>query len=435
MLLRKLKLNQRRLIMASVGIKKRGNVYQYQFEIAPVKGQRKWITKSGFKTKAEAQEEGNKAYTEYLNAGVPFKECNMSYSDYLDYWLNNYCKINLKYNTIQAYTNIINKHIIPKLGKYRLSTLTSMKLNSFITEICEENDFAPAYFKNILKVLKGSFREACNVYGFIKYNPARDLRLPRFDKRREDVKHLYTQKEIDLILNRFTDNDTFTCVFLTSCYTGMRTGEVCALTWDNIDLEKGIIKIEHNVYDKPKDDKGRWYLGTTKTETGTRKVHICNTLQIALQNYKKKQDYLKKIYGRRYAYYNLEDVVNRAGKVVEHRIVRNEIKTDDSLNLVFTREDGTYIGTDVTKYPYKIIHNELGIKKCRFYDLRGSYATKILKNGVEIRDVADILGHKNIETTENFYISSTEDSRKYATDIFDNITKSETIDKIIKYKV
>ena len=421
--------------MASVGIKKRGNVYQYQFEIAPVKGQRKWITKSGFKTKAEAQEEGNKAYTEYLNAGVPFKECNMSYSDYLDYWLNNYCIINLKYNTIQAYTNIINKHIIPKLGKYRLSTLTSMKLNSFITEICEENDFAPAYFKNILKVLKGSFREACNVYGFIKYNPARDLRLPRFDKRREDVKHLYTQKEIDLILNRFTDNDTFTCVFLTSCYTGMRTGEVCALTWDNIDLEKGIIKIEHNVYDKPKDDKGRWYLGTTKTETGTRKVHICNTLQIALQNYKKKQDYLKKIYGRRYAYYNLEDVVNRAGKVVEHRIVRNEIKTDDSLNLVFTREDGTYIGTDVTKYPYKIIHNELGIKKCRFYDLRGSYATKILKNGVEIRDVADILGHKNIETTENFYISSTEDSRKYATDIFDNITKSETIDKIIKYKV
>ena len=421
--------------MASVGIKKRGNVYQYQFEIAPVKGQRKWITKSGFKTKAEAQEEGNKAYTEYLNAGVPFKECNMSYSDYLDYWLNNYCKINLKYNTIQAYTNIINKHIIPKLGKYRLSTLTSMKLNSFITEICEENDFAPAYFKNILKVLKGSFREACNVYGFIKYNPARDLRLPRFDKRREDVKHLYNQKEIDLILNRFTDNDTFTCVFLTSCYTGMRTGEVCALTWDNIDLEKGIIKIEHNVYDKPKDDKGRWYLGTTKTETGTRKVHICNTLQIALQNYKKKQDYLKKIYGRRYAYYNLEDVVNRAGKVVEHRIVRNEIKTDDSLNLVFTREDGTYIGTDVTKYPYKIIHNELGIKKCRFYDLRGSYATKILKNGVEIRDVADILGHKNIETTENFYISSTEDSRKYATDIFDNITKSETIDKIIKYKV
>ena len=81
-------------------------------------------------------------------------------------------------------------------------------------------------------------------------------------------------------------------------------------------------------------------------------------------------------------------------------------KYDNILDLVFTKEDGTYNGTDITRSPYNIIHNELGIKKCRFYDLRGSYATKILKNGVELRDVADILGHKNVETTENFYISS-----------------------------
>lgn len=423
--------------MGSVGIKKRGKVYQYQFEIAPVKGQRKWITKSGFKTKAEAQEEGNKAYTEYLNAGVPFKESSISYTDYLDYWLGNYCKINLKYNTIEAYKNIIKKHIVPKIGKYRLSTLTSVKLNSFITELCEENNFAPSYFKNILKVLKGSFRDACDIYGFIKYNPARDLRLPKLDKRKNDIKHLYTQEEIDLILNRFTNNDTFTCVFLTSCYTGMRTGEVCALTWDNVDLKNGVISIEHNVYDKPKDEKGRWFIGTTKTETGTRKVHICQTLKIALQNYKNKQDYLKKIYGKKYIYYHIEDVVNKSGKVIEHRIVKDDInnKPNNQLNLIFTREDGEYIGTDITRYPFKIIHNELGIKKCRFYDLRGSYATKILKNGIEIRDVADLLGHKNIETTENFYISSTEDSRKYATEIFDNISRSETIDKIIKYKI
>ena len=148
-----------------------------------------------------------------------------------------------------------------------MSTITSVKLNSYITEICEENDFAPTYFKNILKVVKGSFRDACNVYGFIKYNPARDLRLPRFDKKREDVKHLYTQKEIDLILNRFADNDTFTCVFLTSCYIGVRTGEVCALTWDNINFEKEIINIEHNVYDKLKNDKGKCFIRTTKTQT------------------------------------------------------------------------------------------------------------------------------------------------------------------------
>ena len=54
----------------------------------------------------------------------------------------------------------------------------------------------------------------------------------------------------------------------------MRTGEVCGLTWDDIDFEKETINIQHNVYDKPKDGKGRWYIGTTKTETGTRKIQV-----------------------------------------------------------------------------------------------------------------------------------------------------------------
>ena len=65
-----------------------------------------------------------------------------------------------------------------------------------------------------------------------------------------------------------------------------------------------------------------------------------------------------------------------------------------------------YVGTDLTRYPFKIIHNELGIKKCRFYDLRGSYATKILTNGIEIRDVADILGHRNVETANKNLLKS-----------------------------
>ena len=51
---------------------------------------------------------------------------------------------------------------------------------------------------------------------------------------------------------------------------------------------------------------------------------------------------------------------------------------------------------------------EMEIDKCKFYDLRGSYATKILNNGIAIREAADILGYKNVETTENYYISSTE---------------------------
>ncbi len=421
--------------MGTVNVRKRGKTYQYYFEGAPINGKRKQISKSGFRTKNEAQEEGNIAYNEYLTTGLNFKESNISYSDYLDYWMQNYCKVNLRYNTIQSYNTIIEKYLKPNIGMYRLSSLTSVKLHSFITDICCKYTFSRTYFSNILKVLKGSFREACDVYGFIKYNPTITLRLPKIEEEKRDVKHIYTQEEIDKILTRFKDNDTFTCAFLTSCFTGMRTGEVFALTWNDIDLENGTIHIQHNVYDKKKDEKGKWFLGNTKTSTGDRIIHISNTLLKALKNYKKKQSFFKKIYGSNYHYYHLEEVKNEHGKVIEHRIVENEnnLLTIDTLNLVFTRENGVYSGTDITRYPFKIIHYELGIKKCRFYDLRGSYATKILKNGIEIRDVADLLGHRNIETTENYYISSSVESRKEANDVFESVTHSEIISKISNY--
>ena len=64
----------------------------------------------------------------------------------------------------------------------------------------------------------------------------------------------------------------------------MKTGEVLALTWDDIDLEKQIIKVNKTVYAKGKEETGRWYFGTTKTRGSCRNVYICNTLKIALQN-------------------------------------------------------------------------------------------------------------------------------------------------------
>ncbi len=56
------------------------------------------------------------------------------------------------------------------------------------------------------------------------------------------------------------------------------------------------------------------------------------------------------------------------------------------------------LGIDITKYPYKVIRSKLGIINCRFYDLRGSYAAKSLRNGANFRDIADTLGLNNVET-------------------------------------
>lgn len=95
-----------------VNVRKRGNVYEYNFDIAKIEGKRKRITKSGFKTKIEAQEAWTVAYEEYIRTGIVVKECQMSYHDYLDFWYKNY-KINLKYTTQEAYKNIIEKYLKP----------------------------------------------------------------------------------------------------------------------------------------------------------------------------------------------------------------------------------------------------------------------------------------------------------------------------------
>ena len=423
--------------MGNVTIQKRGKYYQYKFEVAKVDGKRKFINKSGFGTKDEAIKAGNIAYTEYLNTGLVFKEKEISFSDYLDYWYENYCEVNLKYNTRRTYKTIMDKYLKPEIGKYRLSSLTSVKLNSFIAELCNKYNFKKAYYNNILKVLKNCFRIATDVYGFIRYNPALTLKFPKIEDSNDFQKHLYNKNEINMILERFKDDDAFTCAFITSCFTGMRTGEVCSLTWEDIDFKNRVINVKHTIYDKPDDGKGRWYIGTTKTKQGTRQINMSITLYNALINYKKKQQYLKKVFGSEYYTYHFEDVLKKYGKVMEQRIVQNKgnILQIKKADMVFTRPNGKFVGRNILNYPFKIIHKELGIKNCRFYDLRGSYATINLRNGTEIRDVADILGHKYIETTENFYISSTDENKKNVSNVFDSLMNTETINNIIKYEI
>lgn len=204
---------------------------------------------------------------------------------------------------------------------------------------------------------------------------------------KKDIRHIYTKEEIEIILSRFKNNKVF------------------ALTWDDIDFDNRISNINKTVYAKDKDESGRWYLGTTKTIGSQREVYICDSLYAALMDYKNIQNNLKKHYGKKYKTYILKEVKNKYGKLIEYKIIESNFKCN-KVEMVFTRKDGTYSGTDIIRYPFKIIHYKLGIN-CRFYDLRGSFATKLLRNGNEIKDISKLLDHSRIETTENYYITST----------------------------
>ena len=118
-----------------------------------------------------------------------------------------------------------------------------------------------------------------------------------------------------------------------------------------------------------------------------------------------------------YKHYTLEEVKNKYGKLVEYKIIKSNSKRN-RVEMVFTRKDGTYSGTDIIRYPFRIIHHELGIQ-CRFYDLRGSFATKTLRKGCEIKDISKVLGHSRVETTKNYYINCTKDNLKDVSKIFE----------------
>lgn len=220
-----------------------------------------------------------------------------------------------------------------------------------------------------------------------------------------------------IILCRFKNNKVFICALLTACYTGMRTGEVFALTWNDIDLDNRIIKVNKTVYAKDKEKNGRWYLGTTKTIGSSREVYICDTLYSVLSDYKNLQVKYKKEYGKKYKRYTLKEIKNKYGKLVEYKVIESQSR-NNKIQMVFTRKDGTYSGTDIIRYPFRIIHHELGIQ-CRFYDLRGNFATICLRNGCEIKDIAEILGHKRIETTQKYYILSLKENKKKVTKVFE----------------
>ena len=421
------------MVIKMVNIKKRGNVYQYQFEIAPVNGTRKYINKSGFKSKREAMEAGIKAYNEYYETGHSFKPSTMSYSDYLDYWLKNYCYVNLKYHTIQAYSNIIKNHIKPRLGFYRLSQIQTSTLQEVVNAIYLEKGFSKNFMHNILKVLKGSFKYANESAQFIKDNPAVKVTMPKYDEPEKDPAHIFTAEEIKMILERFKNNHAMYYAILTAYYTGLRVSEVFALTWEDIDFENQTLTVNKNVLKKNQSGAthGRhisgkattvWYFGTCKTKSSYRTIKIGDTLLNALKEYKEEQERDKIEYGDLYMKHYAKETSNYYNHKPEIKIINAYSELQVALpevHLVFVKHNGVFEGTDTCKYPFKVIHYELGIN-CRFHDFRDTHATKLIEAGADIKAISERLGHNNIQTTYEFYVRVT---KKMNNDVVEKFEK------------
>ena len=87
--------------------------------------------------------------------------------------------------------------------------------------------------------------------------------------------------------------------------------------------------------------------------------------------------------------------------------------------MVCIRENGQYVSTDSFKYPLRVIHTELKIA-FNFHSLRHIYATMLIENGANVKDVQERLGHQNIETTLQTYVHNTDSLRNETVDIFES---------------
>lgn len=408
--------------------------WEYRFEGAMIDGKRKWISKSGFNTKKEAEIAGAKAMAEYNNAGLRFEPSEMSYADYLDYWFDNYSKPSCKYNTQLRHSSIIENHLKPALGMYKLKSLTPIMLQDYVNKKFTTG-LKKSTLHGIMGVLSSSLSYAVLPAQLLQSSPAEHIKYPKLDSVRSDVdRTVVSVEDFKKMLDRFPAGNPFRYALLIGFYTGLRIGEVYALTWDDIDFTEKTLNVNKLVYKRnygldvrqtmkikgKKEEKSAWYFGDTKTENSVRVIKMGDTLIKELKTYKKMQLENMLQHGEYYTHIYKKEEKDEKGNTI-YRLIEVEKSIPVALpeaNLIMRKENGQYSSTDSFKYAARVIHYDLGIK-FNFHSLRHTHATKLIESGISPKTVQARLGHSDIKTTLQTYVHNTDAMEMSAVDAFE----------------
>lgn len=408
--------------------------WEYRFEAAKIDGKRKHISKSGFRTKKEAEDAGAKALAEYNNAGLKFEPSDMSYADYLDYWFDNYVKVSCKYNTQMAYNQIIEQHLKPALGMYKLRSLTPVLIQEYVNKKFVTG-LKKTTLTNIMSVLSGSLKYAVVPAQLLTSSPAEYIKYPKKERHVKEInRKIITLDDFNRMLDRFGKGNPFRYALLIGFHTGLRISEVYGLTWDDIDFKECTLDVNKQAYKRnygvdvrqvmkqkgKREEKSAWYFGDTKTDASTRKIKIGDTLIKELKEYKAIQAQNELTYGEYYTQIFMKKEKDEKGKDI-YRLIEVEKSVPVGLpqaRLIMRKENGQYSSSDSFKYAARVIHYDLGID-FNFHSLRHTHATTLIEAGVSPKAVQARLGHENIETTLQTYVHNTEAMEQTAVDVFE----------------
>ena len=388
------------LSMGRILTRKRGDYWQYGFESANVNGKRNRIYKGGFKTKTEAITAGTKAAAEYNEAGLHFVPTELSFHDFLDLWVDTYCKINLKEVTVTNYKKKIRLHIKPELGIYKLKALTPTVMQEFINKKAKQN-----YSRNTLSVIKGiltgSLRYAVQ-QEMIRHSPMTNVTLP--SPRNELLKsrtspHVYIPPHrIREIFERFPEGSSPHIAMMLGYKGGLRLGEAFGVIWDDVDFEENTISVNRQV--QWDETKKLWYLSKPKYN-GYRTIDLDEEFMELLKREQSRQLKARDYYAELYTinYVNEDRQLNTQGD-------------GEPISLVNIRENGEFIIPRTMQHTSGVIHHKMNYPEFDFHSFRHTHATMLAENDAPPKYLQDRLGHKNLEITMRFYLHLTDTMRE-----------------------
>ena len=354
----------------------------------------KQIERIGGKTKKEAQIKLNEILYKLENGFTISSD--MFISDYLDMWLDDYIKEERSENTYIKYRKICDKYIIPGIGNIKLSELKVIHIEKLIREFrrCGLN---PTSIQNYYGVIRAALNKAIKLQ-LLNDNPCKFIDTPKRSKFKANV---LTVQEFYLIYDKLNaelyEDYIFKLALDIALETGLRRGEMCGLTWDNVDFNNKCIHINQALIRVD----NTYTVSKLKTESSYRSLPVSDTLLNKLDLHRKKQKINKIKYGQFY--------------------LKNTFNKKD-YDLVFTWENGKFIIPSNFLQRLKRMLEYCNINKnIRWHDLRHTNATLLLEGGASMKTVQERLGHSLMQTTSDTYAHVTEKMNREATNIISNI--------------
>lgn len=317
-----------------------------QYRFTDWQGKRRKSTKRGFATKREA-EEWLRTFlvTQKADFDMKFEEfLKMYYAD---------METRLREHTMRTKKYIIDLKILPYFGQKRVNDITAADIRRWQNELIKKG-YSPTYLKTINNQLSAIFNYAVKYYN-LKGNPC--TKAGSIGKSRAEEMSFWTIDEFRQFVDCIMDKRQSYMCFMILYWTGMRLGELLALTSADIDLDKHTISITKSYQRLGKKD----VVTPPKTPKSKRLITIPEFLVADIK------DYMDSLY---------------------------EVQEDERL-------------FPVTKY---FLEREMqrgikasGVKRIRIHDLRHSHASMLVELGFSPLEIADRLGHEKIETTLNTY--------------------------------